>query len=336
MLSVIICTYKRGEILRRTLRSLSACTRSAGLDWEVLLLDNSAGREAEPIAREFEGQLPIRYVCETAPGVSNARNRGIAESRGEDIWFLDDDVVLVPSWLASIRLALKANPEFGYFWGRVLAEVDRDKLPDWIRLDDRGPSGHAGTYCDFDYGTDDRPLKSDEAVGGGNLGVRRRLFEKVGGFRSDLCPIGKKHRLGGDTEFGERVSGAGERGFYVGTALVYHYTPADRLVVRYALRWSYHRAWASQHCKAIRFLRKGKFGAAFRLGEIAKNGFRMCLELAPALLLSPFSGKRRRVALWMQVFYRLGRLSACFAPRPDMSLDWPAWCNHHQGAACQS
>ena len=36
--------------------------------------------------------LPLRLVHEPTPGLSNARNRGIAEARGDLVLWTDDDV----------------------------------------------------------------------------------------------------------------------------------------------------------------------------------------------------------------------------------------------------
>jgi GT2 family glycosyltransferase len=323
MLTIVICTYQRGEILRRTLRSLSECERPAGLDWEVLLVDNSTGREAEPIAREFQDQLPIRYVCEPAPGVSNARNRGIAESRGEVLWFLDDDVALAPAWLAEAVAALAAHPEAGFFQGKVTPNWVDGPPPKWVNPKFGGPESHVGTFLYFDLGPASRPLASAEPIVSANLGVRREVFLKIGGFRSDLCPIGRRHRLGGDTEFGERANAAGLRGMYVAGAAATHYTPASRATVSFALKWSYHHGRSNQRLKAIRWAREGKYSAAFVLSELAKNGLRFVPELAAALLLSIFVGVKKRVGLWMRLTYRWGRVVECFGGKPDLALDWP-------------
>ncbi|HOX07095.1 MAG TPA: glycosyltransferase [Planctomycetota bacterium] len=323
MLSVVITTFRRGEILRRTLRSLAGCSRPAGLDWEVILLDNSAGREAEPIAREFAAELPIRYVCETAPGVSNARNRGIAESRGDVLWFVDDDVELAAGWLQAVEAALRERPEAGFFQGKVAPNWVDCPPPAWVNPGFGGPESHAGTYLYFDLGPASRPLAPTEPIISANLGVRREVFRKVGGFRTDLCPIGKQHRLGGDTEFGDRANSAGVRGAYVAEAAALHYTPAARASIRFALRWSYHHGRASQQLKAIRWTRAGRYSALFALSELAKNGLRFVPELAAAVLGSPFVGVKRRVGFWMRVTYRWGRITKCLAKRPDLALDWP-------------
>ena len=50
------------------------------------------------VVRAFEGRLPVRYIPEPRRGYGYARNRGLAEARGEFIYFLDDDCVPAPDW----------------------------------------------------------------------------------------------------------------------------------------------------------------------------------------------------------------------------------------------
>jgi cellulose synthase/poly-beta-1,6-N-acetylglucosamine synthase-like glycosyltransferase len=65
---------------------------------EILVVDNgsSDGTAALIQAR------PVRYLREEKRGVSNARNRGIAESRGEILAFVDADCLVEPQWLTEL------------------------------------------------------------------------------------------------------------------------------------------------------------------------------------------------------------------------------------------
>ena len=71
---------------------------------EILVVDNDAqGSAREPIATlaRAESDPPIRYIAEPRPGISHARNAGVAAAAGEFIPFLDDDEIASPHWLAS-------------------------------------------------------------------------------------------------------------------------------------------------------------------------------------------------------------------------------------------
>jgi O-antigen biosynthesis protein len=103
-----------------------------GLDYpgfEVLLVDNapSTAATAEAVARRF-GHLPqVRYLREDRPGLSSARNRGLAEAAGEVVAFTDDDVLVDPAWLANLVAALDAAPHVACATGLILpAELDTE------------------------------------------------------------------------------------------------------------------------------------------------------------------------------------------------------------------
>ena len=100
-LSLVIATYNRGAKLCTTLDSLLVQTLPQE-QWEVVVVNNNstddtAARFADYVAAH--PQLDARMVLETEQGVSAARNRGIAESRGEYIVVIDDDERVVPEFL---------------------------------------------------------------------------------------------------------------------------------------------------------------------------------------------------------------------------------------------
>jgi cellulose synthase/poly-beta-1,6-N-acetylglucosamine synthase-like glycosyltransferase len=65
---------------------------------EILVVDNGSTDRTAPLA----AARPVRCVAEPRPGVSNARNRGIAQSQGELVAFLDADCIPEPRWLAEL------------------------------------------------------------------------------------------------------------------------------------------------------------------------------------------------------------------------------------------
>ncbi len=94
--SIIITTFRREAMLGELLAVLGPqlADRSA----EVIVVDNCPDASARRTV-EQAGLAAIRYVHEVRSGVVHARNRGVAESIGEYLIFLDDDEVPCPSWL---------------------------------------------------------------------------------------------------------------------------------------------------------------------------------------------------------------------------------------------
>lgn len=85
--SVVIPTYNRADKVGKTIDSVLAQTFS---DLEVIVVDDGSSDDTGKVLAEKYGQH-IRYYAQPNQGASVARNRGIAEARGEWIAFLDSD-----------------------------------------------------------------------------------------------------------------------------------------------------------------------------------------------------------------------------------------------------
>jgi glycosyltransferase involved in cell wall biosynthesis len=85
--SVVIPTYNREVGVRKAVESVLAQTVT-GL--EVIVVDDGSSDETGKRLGQLFGDR-IRYYAQTNQGASVARNRGIAEARGEWIAFLDSD-----------------------------------------------------------------------------------------------------------------------------------------------------------------------------------------------------------------------------------------------------
>jgi len=85
--SVVIPTYNRATKVRNTIESVLAQTFP---DLEVIVVDDGSSDGTEKILEETFGDR-IRYYAQSNQGASVARNKGIAEARGEWLAFLDSD-----------------------------------------------------------------------------------------------------------------------------------------------------------------------------------------------------------------------------------------------------
>ena len=93
--SIVITIYREGELLRDTVDSALGQSFE---DLEILLVDNNADAATQGVAKEFASRFPrsVRIVSEPVQGACSARNRGIAESRGRFVAFLDGDDIADP------------------------------------------------------------------------------------------------------------------------------------------------------------------------------------------------------------------------------------------------
>jgi glycosyltransferase involved in cell wall biosynthesis len=228
-LSICICTYNRGESLKRTLCSLVSQRGIESESIEVLVVDNNSTDITPRVLEAFQKQLLIRSVTEIHQGLAAARNRAAVEFGGDVILFTDDDVRLEQGWLAAYQDAISRFPNAEYFGGRI--------LPDWWPAKPRWIGDEPlplidGVLVWFDHGVETRLFRATEPVPfGASFAVKRSLFEKIGSFRVDLGTGGTGLGRGEETEFLMRARDAGASGVYVGEALCLHRYDPRRLTI---------------------------------------------------------------------------------------------------------
>jgi len=184
-ITVVVCTRKNPEGLRRCLLSVLAQSRHAD---EILVIDNSP---ADPATRElvcsaaFEG---VRYSAEHVPGLSNARNRALSEVHNRYVAWIDDDETADQDWLQAIENALRLHPDAAVVSGVMLpAELETEAQVAFERY-----GGH-NKYLGFAKRVSDptqmeqNPLSPLPPFGvGGNMATLVRALEDVGGFATYL------------------------------------------------------------------------------------------------------------------------------------------------------
>ena len=84
--SVIIPTFNRGDVLSRAIGSVLGQTFG---DFELIVVDDGSTDHTKDLVTSLTGT--IRYIIQSHKGVSAARNRGILESTGKLVAFLDSD-----------------------------------------------------------------------------------------------------------------------------------------------------------------------------------------------------------------------------------------------------
>ena len=186
--SVVIPTYNRADFLRQTLAGLVS-QQFPRDHFEVLVIDNNSSDQTREVVAEFAEARPApRYLKESQQGLDYARNRGVAEARGEIVAFGDDDILVPPDWLAQLVVPLIADPDrrIGAIGGEVIP-VFPDGLPDWVR------EWHAPLAFRADLG----PLEKKHSPMGANLAFPKWVFADLGLFHTALDraagKIGRAH-----------------------------------------------------------------------------------------------------------------------------------------------
>lgn len=212
--------------------------------WEVLVVDNNSNDDTPVVVNEFSARFPERfqYIFEVRQGKSYALNRGIRESHGDVLVFVDDDVTVEPTWLCNLTSSLERGEWAGTGGRTRLAE--QFTPPKWLAL--TGPCSLGGVLAaQFDLG--DEPCVLKDPPFGANMAYRKEMFAKYGVFRTDLGPSADRTvpRPNEDTEFGRRLMAGGQQIRYEPDAVVYHPVPKDRIRKKYFLDWWYDYGRAS-------------------------------------------------------------------------------------------
>jgi len=166
-ISVIVPFHNSARHIRQLFESLAQ--QDTNEEWEVVAVDNRSTDDTRSIISEFGKRLRLQIVDATErSNGSYARNVGVGVARGDKILFIDADDEVACSYVSAISRALESHD-------CVTSRVDSISLnPEWVRAAHGKPwSGGVERYFKFLPAT------------GVNIGIRRRVFDSVGGFPED-------------------------------------------------------------------------------------------------------------------------------------------------------
>jgi glycosyltransferase involved in cell wall biosynthesis len=234
--SIIFATYKRGEILSRTLESfLSLKTES--INYEIVVVDNACEIAAKTRVDSYSDKLPILYLQEPTPGKNSALITGIKVSKGNILIFTDDDIIAHPDWLYEMMAGIRRHSDCHLFGGKILPDYPKDyeKLTKNIDLT-HWFIPTAFVIADWDQG---EGVIQAGRIWGPNMAVKRAVFESGISFNPNIGPNGKDYVMGSETEFLKRASAVGYKPCYLPKAVVLHQIRKEQL----SLGWLMGRAF---------------------------------------------------------------------------------------------
>jgi len=230
-ISVIICTYNRADIIGEAIQSVLNQDLERDL-FEVLVVNNASTDNTSDILKEFEYDQSIRWIYESNPGLSKARNSGWRNAKGRYIAYIDDDAKADVQWLRQALFCFeKIVPTPDGLTGPIYLNC-KESLPDWLEGELQLPLGK------LDWGT--QPFKINcqkHKIVGANCFFQKSTLERLGGFNEDL---GRKKKLllsGEEVLLQKKIEDAGGSIWYHPGISVGHFVPKDRLTPA----WFYKR-----------------------------------------------------------------------------------------------
>ncbi len=236
--TIAVPTFRRPAQLSELLPTLTgqadAVTSAGVFSVEILIIDNDPYGSAQAVVAS-RMEAPVRYVLESTPGISAARNRALDASPSSRLLaFIDDDERPEDGWLHHLLTVWQQTAEPTAVSGRVIAEY-QGELDPWI---------HAGRFFIR------RRLPTGtwlDVAAAGNLLIDLRAIREMGlRFADDLGLSG-----GEDTLFTRQIVAAGGRMVWCDESAVVDQVPADRMT----RQWVLARAWSHGNSSSLVALR---------------------------------------------------------------------------------
>jgi glycosyltransferase involved in cell wall biosynthesis len=224
-ISAVISTYNRAQFLPGLFDSLIDQTLAPD-KYEVVIINNNSTDLTGQLSREFANKnkkVRVRFFNETAQGLSYARNRGIRESEGELVTFIDDDALPARDFLEKTVIFFDEYPEAGACGGKILLRF-MEGIPSWYN---RFLSPLLGY---FNYGNTTR-IFSNNYFRGSNMTFRKSLFDRFDPFNTNLGRTAEVLTGGEEKELFYRLKKYGIQLWYNAESVVYHLVPRERTTV---------------------------------------------------------------------------------------------------------
>lgn len=135
LLSVLVPTFQRASLLRVMLQALLPQASECDDLVEVCIADNASQDDTTAVvaaARAANPRATVRYL-RREQNLGPVRNYVLCateQARGEYIWALGDDDLLLPGALQRICAALRANPHIRYFYSNFASANFREHWPE--------------------------------------------------------------------------------------------------------------------------------------------------------------------------------------------------------------
>jgi glucosyl-dolichyl phosphate glucuronosyltransferase len=221
LVSVVVCSHNRSADVAQCIAALTPQLSETGV--ECIVVDSASDNIHKlRLERDVGADPHIKLLRVDTPGLSIARNAGIAVTSGTWVAFVDDDAIVAPDWLRQLLTVLTNAPlDVGAYGGQIVPIFPSGTIPDM------GPRWKM--YLSLNETTGDRDCTERFELIAANCCFRRKALEQVGGLPLGLGRVGKVLLSGEDTLLMVQMRKAGWRIRYNSSFSVGHVIPKQRL-----------------------------------------------------------------------------------------------------------
>lgn len=175
--SVIVPLYNKAPYIKKALESIFS---QSFTDWELIIIDDGSADNSAAICEEFLHSLTpscvhsFRIIHQNNRGVATARNRGVMESNGDYLCFLDADDWWKPEFLTEMDKLIQEYPDAGlYATNYIYYKIGKTHV---VLNIPRGYMNYPQAYLNSNA----MPIWT------GATCMSRKVFDVMGGFPADI------------------------------------------------------------------------------------------------------------------------------------------------------
>lgn len=223
IISIVICTYRRFDLLRNAVASLAQQTADR-MDFEIIVVDNDLRPNIiiKQIVQYVSEKVDIGYIHEPELGLSCARNAGGKAARGIYVGYIDDDAKVPSDYIETgLKIIEEIKPDI--FGGPYYPYYLTIK-PVWFK--DDYETGHSSDKTGF--------LEIDQFLNGTNMIYHKQILISLSWFNTSLGMEGNKIAFGEETDLQikARLRLPNIKVYYNTDLFVYHLVTSIKLKIR--------------------------------------------------------------------------------------------------------
>ena len=229
MLSVVICTYNRNDLLTICLQKIVAFYPKSFTVETIVVNNNSTDHTAATI-QNFSKQYPwLTIVDEPLQGLSHARNAGFQAAKHPWVLYLDDDATIDSDLFNRVFMHITSST-YKCIGGLYLPWYVTEK-PKWFR--DKWATNRL-RYNRL------HPLRDHEFASGGVFLIHKQLLLSHDGFNANFGMQGNRRWYGEETELQQRLRKSGHQIAYDPKMIIFHLVPTHKMTVHWQLVSSFN------------------------------------------------------------------------------------------------